>query len=357
MSRTVILAALLAAGCQSGAKAELPTKDGPVVLGVRAVKPRTGEEVLSHVTGEIRARREATIAAEVSGRIQQLRADVGDQVKRGQVLFQLDPSAPTIQVEQAKAARAMGEANLQYAQNELKRTTELAKGEAAPASALERATTAVAQATAGLQQASAAVAAAEDYLRRTTVLAPFDGMVTARTKSLGEMLTPMPPAPVFTLVDLSSVEVRASVPETVIDLLKPGAELPCTLSPSGKPFRARVRVVGSVVDAGSRTVEVRADPIDPTMAELRPGTMVQVDVASAGAAAHGLFLPADAVRTEGDHSFVWVVEGEQVRHRAVTVEQVGPGTVRVVTGVAASDRVVAQADNGLVEGAKVRVTQ
>lgn len=344
-------------GCHHEERATLPTEDGPVVLGVKAVSPRSGEEVLSRVTGELRARREATLSAELSGRIATLTVDVGSKVKRGQVLVQLDTAPGLIQLDQAKAARAMAQANVEAARSELRRTEALARGDAAPAAALERAHTAVTQATAGQQQASAAVAAAEDFLRRTAVIAPFDGVITARLKSVGEMVSVMPPSPVLTMVDLSSLEVRAAVPETVIGLLKPGSELACTVSPSGTPFFAKVRVVGSVVDPMSRTVDVRADPSGSDLAALRPGSLVQVDVGGASSSASGLFLPAEVVRTEGEQSFVWLIDGEQVHRRSVQVEKVGPGTMQVVSGLSSSDRVVAQAEAGLADGTRVRVSQ
>lgn len=347
----------LAAACGRSDRARLPAAEAaPEVVGVRAVKPAARGAEVTRATGELRARNEAVLAAETSGRIERIRVDVGTRVKRGEPLVELDASAARIAVEQARAARAAADAALRSARNDHRRVEELARGDAASAASLDRATTGLEQAEAAARQAAAAEKAAEDQLAKHVLRAPFDGVITSRLKSAGEYVTLMPPTPLLGLVDLATVEVRASVPETVVDLLRPGAELGCTVSPSGKPFRARVRSVGAVVEPGTRTVDVRADVLGERLPELRPGALVEVAL-GAGASAEGLFLPAAAVRREADGAFVWTVQADAVKRTAVEVERLGPGTVRVTSGVGPQDLVVADGGPGLAEGAKVRVLQ
>lgn len=355
------LAAVLAlsAACGRSDRARLPAAEAaaPEVVGVRAVKPSARGAEVTRATGELRARNEAVLAAETSGRIERIRVDVGTRVKRGDPLVELDASAARIAVEQARAARAAAEAALRSARNDHRRVEELARGDAASAASLDRATTGLEQAEAAARQAAAAAKAAEDQLAKHVLRAPFDGVITSRLKSAGEYVTLMPPTPLLGLVDLATIEVRASVPETVVDLLRPGAELDCTVSPSGKPFRARVRSVGAVVEPGARTVDVRADVVGERIPELRPGALVEVALGAAGATAEGLFLPAAAVRREPDGAFVWTVQADVVKRTAVEVERLGPGTVRVTSGLGPQDLVVADGGPGLAEGAKVRVLQ
>jgi multidrug efflux system membrane fusion protein len=350
-------ALLLAGGCGRKDKARLPSDAGTVAaLGVRGVKPRAGSAEITRATGELRARNEAMLSLEASGRIDRVRVDVGSRVKKGDVLVELDGSGARIALEQSRAARAAAEAALRSAENDHRRVEELARGDAASAAALERATTGLEQARAAARQAAAAVAGAEDQLAKQALRAPFDGVITQRLKSAGEFVTMTPATAVIGLVDVATVEVRASVPETVVDLLRPGALLDCSVSPSGKPFRARIRTVGAVVEAGTRTVDVRADVVGSRIPELRPGAIVEVAL-GAGATTEGLFLPADTVQRERDHAFVWTVQADMLRRRAVQVEQLGPGTVRVLSGLGAEDVVVAESGAGLAEGARVRVLQ
>ena len=348
---------LLLGGC-GPSKASLPaTPPAEAAVGVRTVKPQADAGAVLRSTGELRARHEATLSPEVSGRILRFRVDVGSRVARGDVLVELDETTARIQVQQARAARAAAEAAHRSALADLKRTQELARGDAAPPAVLERATLGEEQAAAALQQAGAALAAAEDQLAKHVVRAPFDGVVTARMKSAGEYVAMMPPTPVLALVDVSTVEVRAPVPETVVDLLAPGAELDATVSPSGKPFRARIRAIGAQVEPAGRTVEVRADPVGPLFRELRPGAIVELRLGAAAPGAGGVFLPAATVREAAGERFVWTVVGNEARRRPVQVEHLSPGTVRVTSGLGPSDLVVASDDAGLADGARVRVLE
>lgn len=362
MTRSILVVApLLAAAlaCGRGGGAALPAPvvaaDGEAV-GVRAVSPVAGSAAVTRATGELRARFEATLSSETSGRILRFRVDVGDRVKKGDVLVELDDSTARIGVAQARAARAAAEAAHHGAQSDLRRAEELSRGEAASPAALERAQTVELQTAAAVQQAAAAVAAAEDQLAKHQLRAPFAGVVTARTKSAGEFVAMMPPTPVLALVDLGSLEVRASVPEAVADLLAPGAELAATVSPSGRPFRARVRSVGAVVDPATRTVDVRADPVGGALNELRAGALVEIALSGA-AATQGLFLPAGAVQHGQDGAFVWTVEADHLKRQPVQVEKLGPGTFRVLSGVGADARIVAEGSSALTDGARVRVLQ
>ncbi|HSM93936.1 MAG TPA: efflux RND transporter periplasmic adaptor subunit [Anaeromyxobacteraceae bacterium] len=352
----LVAAALAVAACGGKKKASLPTDVGPTgVVGVKAVKPKAGEAALTRATAELRARREAVLSPEVSGRIARTLVDVGDRVQKGQVLLELSSSTAALQAEQAKAAKAMAEAGFKAAETEHKRTLELAKGDAAPQALVDRVTTALEQARAGLQQATVAVEMAQDYHGKHFIRAPFDGVVTARYKSAGEFVTSMPATPVYGLVDVGSVELRVAVPETVVDVLKPGAELDGTLSPSGKAFKARVRVVGTVVEPGSRSVDVRADVSGKLPSEARPGAIAELTLGGKGAVA-GLFVPSDAIHGEGAETFVFAVEGDKLRRRKVQVERLNPGQVRILSGIGADELVVVEGAAGLSDGATVRVS-
>jgi RND family efflux transporter MFP subunit len=356
---TMLVAAVALAGCAKADRAVLPAAPSPeaAAVGVKVVKASADGGALLRATGELRARHEALICAEASGRILRFEVDVGSRVHKGDALMELDASAARIQVQQASAARAAAEAGHRSIEADLRRTEELARGEAASAAALERVQLAEQQAAASVQQAAAAVAAAEDQLAKNTVRAPFDGVITARLKSAGEFVSMMPPTQVLAMVDVATVEVRAPVPEAVVDLLAPGDLLDASVSPSGKHFQARVRAIGSAVDAGARTVEVRADPVGPLFKELRPGAIVDVRLGAKAAGAGGVFLPADTVRQEQGRSYVFAVVADLAQRREVKVERISPGTVRVVTGLTSGELVVESGGAGLADGARVRVLE
>ncbi|MGC3996783.1 MAG: efflux RND transporter periplasmic adaptor subunit [Anaeromyxobacter sp.] len=360
--RLLPLAAVAAlAACNGSGKAQLPTApaDGAAVaaaVSVKAQRPQAEAGAVVRATGEIRARHEATLSAEASGRIDRILVDVGSVVKAGQVLVVQDERAARIGVQQARAARAAADAAHRQAAADLKRAQALAREDATSPASLENAQLAEARAAAALEQADAGLASAEDNLRKQEIRAPFSGVITGRLKSAGEYVAMMPPTPVLSMVNLSTLEVRVPVPEAVADLLAPGALLDVTVSPSGKPLQARIRSIGSAVEAGTRTVDVRADPVGP-MKELRTGAIVQVALARQPSAPAGVFLPAGVVQHEGSEAFVWVVAADTAHRRPVQVEKLGPGTVRVLTGVGPEDLVVAEAGAQLTDGAHVRVLQ
>jgi RND family efflux transporter MFP subunit len=354
-----LAAALALAGCGKAERASLPAAPSAEAgaVGVKVVKPQVDAGAVLRATGELRARNEAVLSAEASGRILRFHVDVGSRVRKGDVLMELDASTPRIQVEQARAAQAAAEAAHRSVVADLRRTEELSRGGAAAAASLEKLQMGEEQAAAALRQATAALAAAEDQLAKNAIRAPFDGVITARLKSGGEYVALMPPTPVLGIVDLSTLELRVPVPESVVDLLAPGAVLDAAVSPSGKPFQARVRTVGASVESAARTVDVRADLASAPFRELRPGALVEVRLKPAGKDAHGVFLPAEAVQQDGGKSWVWAVVADAARRRPVEVQRLTPGTVRVLSGIGPDDRVVADGGAGLTDGARVHVQE
>lgn len=359
LARLAALAALALGACKKAERAALPAAPSVAAnaVGVKIVTPQADAGAVLRATGELRARNEAVLSAEASGRILRFHVDVGSRVRKGEVLMELDSSTQRIQVHQAQAARAAADAAHRSVVLDLKRTEELAKGGAAATAALEKVQIGEQQAAAALQQAEAALAAAQDALFKTAIRAPFDGVITARLKSAGEYVAMMPPTPVLAIVDVATVEVRLAVPEALVDLLAPGAALEANVSPSGKAFQAKVRTVGVSVEPGTRTVDVRADVAGSPFKELRPGAIVQVRLGVASGDSKGVFLPAEAVRQEDGKSYVWAVVSDAAHRRAVEVQRLTPGTVRVLAGVAPQDRVVADGGAGLTEGARVHVQE
>ena len=344
-------------GCnQSEAKIALPQGNtSEAKLGVRVVSPKTHlDEQLVRATGTIAARNEAQVSAKVSGSIAKLLVDVGDKVKAGQALAQIDSTNASIAVEQAEAARSLAEVNLETATLEYERAKKLHASGGIAQSVFDHAEAGYKQAQAALKQASAGLAAARKALADHTLRAPFDGEVTAKLKNVGEYVAMMPPTPVFIVVDTQKLEVVLPVPETVIDSVSVGSVVRGVINPSNKPFEAKVRVVGSVVDPRSRTVEVRADLEGNLDKEMRPHAIVEVNFGQ-GNAVTGLFLAAQAVGRDDEGRFVWLLENEAVQRRAVEVENLSPGVVRVVSGLKEGDQVVADASSKLTNGMQVQV--
>ena len=334
------VAALALAACGHRAeKASLP-EAGTAARAVKVGKPSTRLETgLARATGPIRARAEAVLAAKGSGQIKRIRVEVGDRVRAGQVLVEMDPAMASIAVENGRAAVRLAEANLAGAERELKRATELSSQQAMADAGLDRVKTGHDLAAAQLDQARAGLRMAEQQLNDTVLVAPFDGVITGRYTNAGNSVTAMPVTPIVGLADVDHLEARLAVPEGVEPFVQLGQKVSGVTTPGGQRFEARVRVKNSVVDPMSRSVEVLVDVAKVEGAPLRPGTLVNVDFGGFGDK-DGLYVPANAVRAEGAGHYVFVIAGGKAERRAIKAVQVNPGVMAVAGGLDAATAVI-----------------
>jgi RND family efflux transporter MFP subunit len=299
---------------------------------------------------------EATLSAPATGTVAQLQGEVGAKVKKGDPLMVLDTSNVAIGVEQAMAAREMAKAGLDSANTELERTKKLFEGGSAPQAILDKVQAGQRQAAAAFAQADAAVRSAQEMLRDHTLRAPFDGVITARLKNIGDTVAMMPPTPIFMVTNVDMLEVRLPVPESMAGALKQGMKLTGRVIPGNAPFEATVRTVGAVVDAQSRTVEVLADVTNKSDALLRPGSLAELDFSRSEVLA-GMFLPSQALLKDDKGSYVWVVEDGRLVRRDVQVLPVTPRFAQVRGGLQPQDKVVVESAASLREGLAVSVVQ
>ncbi|WP_044889640.1 efflux RND transporter periplasmic adaptor subunit [Myxococcus hansupus] len=360
-----VAVAVVVAGCGGGNAAPAPSAARVVQkpVGVRTVRPapQLKASVLK-ATGSVRARQEATLSAEATGPITRVAVDVGDTVKRGQVLAQMDTTNVRLAVNQARAARSAADAALEGAKMEVERARALAQSGSLARASLEKAEVGYRQAQAQAEQAVAALDSAQEAQHDTRRIAPFDGVITRRTCNEGDYVSPG--TALFGLINTHALEVRAPVPEALVDRVKVGSLVSGTLNPSGAPFEAKVRSLGAVIDPQTRTVEVLADvvPGKNKGVMLRAGALVELDFtgtlsADGEGASAGLFLPAQAVHSRGQEGFVWVVREGKAQRRDVKVERVLPGFVRVVQGLGLEEHVVADVSLPLQDGAALQVVR
>lgn len=357
-SLLLLTPALLAACSRGGGSAQLPAEaPAEPTAAVRLAAPAARlEGETARATGELRARLQATVSAKASGTILRVHVQPGDRVRKGEALVELDPVTLRIQLDQARAARKTALAVRQNAAADLARTQQLREADAAPQAVLDQVVAGAAQADGGFEQADATVRLLEQHLRDSVLRAPFDGVVTARMKNVGDAVSTMPPTPVATLVATGDLEVRLSVPEGLVDPLRAGAVLHGRTLPGRAPFEAKVTSVGVTVDPATRAVEVLANVRQDrgSQGALRAGGLVEVDLGGT-AAGEGPFVPAQAVGREGEGRFVWIVEGGAARRRKVEVEAVTPQWVRVRAGLGAGEQVVIEGAAGLSDGLRVAV--
>jgi RND family efflux transporter MFP subunit len=332
-------AALLAACSGRAEKASLPPVT-PAVRAVRVAKPAARLETgLGRATGTIRAREDATLSAKATGQIKRIRVEVGDRVRAGAPLVEMDSTNARIQLDSARAAERLATAGLAEAEREVARAKVLFEQDSLPQAGWDKAQTGRELAAAQLDQARAGLRGAEQMVTDATIVAPFAGMVTARWRNAGDTVTLMPVTPILAITDVDHLEARLAVPEAIESFVKPGGRVEGVTTPGGQRFQAAVRVKGGVVDPATRTIEVLADVAAVEGPPLRPGTLVNVDFGAFGAAGE-VFVPSSAVRVDGEKSYVLVVAAGKAERREVEAAPVNPGTVAVRKGLDAQADVI-----------------
>lgn len=342
MNRMVpaLLVLLVASACgKHGEKAALPAA-GPSGRAVHVGKPATRIETgLARATGTVRAKEEAVLSAKATGQIHRVLVQVGDRVKAGQPLVEMDPVNARIAVDNAVAAERLAAANLAANEREVSRSRMLYEAQSLPEAGYDRVKTARDVAAAQVEQAQAGLKQARQMLADTVITAPFAGVVTAKFHSAGDTVTMMPVTPILTLTDVDHLEMRLAAPESIESFVRPGQVVEGVLTPSGQRFQARVKVKGSVVDPQSRTVEVIADVLPGKGPAIRPGALANVDFGGFGVK-EGLYLPAGAVRTDAGGAHVLLAVAGKAERRDVKVSPLNPGTVLVTEGLAADAPVI-----------------
>jgi RND family efflux transporter MFP subunit len=333
-------------------------------LVVTTVRPAKAElaDLLS-ANGSIAAWQEASIGAEVNGlRIAEVRADVGDAVKRGQPLavFASDTVRADLAAAQASLAEAdasIGEARaaLAEAQGNADRARAVESSGALSAQQIVQYLTAAQTAQARLQSAQARAQSAQAQvqsqqlrLRMTQVLAPDDGVITARAASVGAVV----PAgqELFRLVRGNRLEWRAEVTATELARLKP--KQPVRVLPaSGGEIRGTVRTVGPVVDAQSRNALVYVDL--PAGSAAKAGMFARGEFELGSSTA--LVVPQQSVVVRDGFAYVFALQGERVEQRKVqTGRRVGE-RIEILDGLAADATIVSAGAGFLNDGDLVKV--
>jgi RND family efflux transporter MFP subunit len=305
------------------------------------------------------------LVARVQGFLQEIHYKDGDTVKRGTVLFTIEPEPYQLKLDQAKAAEAGSQATLKQAEAEYKRQADLASRDFATKATLDQVLATRDSAQANLLQAKANTRLAEINLEYTRVSAPFDGIVTNHLVSVGELVGTSP-TQLATMVQLDPIYVTFNISEQ--DVLRVRAEMarrgltPADLkkvpievglqSESGYPHRGLLDYAAPTVNSATGTLLVRGLLQNADRA-LLPGYFVRVRVPMQQQE-NALLVPDTALGSDQGGRYVLVVNKDDVvEQRKVEVGQ-SFGPLRVIDGgLQADDRVVVAGIIRAIPGEKV----
>ena len=333
------------------------------IVPVQVISPQRGPATRQLVLpGSVSAWYQAPIYAQVSGYVQNWNEDYGADVKAGQVLANVDAPGLDAQYATAKASLKVAQANYQLAVSTARRWQALAGTPAVSQQEVDAQTAGAAARKAEVEAATQNVAryAALEAFKR--VVAPFDGVVTARLTNVGDyvnaaggdVLAGGKATQLFTVADVHALRVFVSMPQDYARLLRPGVTA-MLREPSqpGKSIEAKFLTTARAFDPDTRTA-VTELTVDNPGHTLWPGTYVDV-LFQIPTDPSVLTIPEAALIFRQDGAQVATVDrGNQVHLRNVTLGQNLGKTVQVTSGLSADDKLVNNPSAGLLEGQAVR---
>ena len=292
-------------------------------LPVIAVKPHAVDLTFPS-EAVVEAIQQATVGAQVPGRVLEVKADAGQMVKKGDVLMRIDAR------EAAEAARA-AEAQYANARVHYERTKSLVAQKFMSAAALDKA-------KADFDAAAANRAAAGASQSHATILAPITGIVARRHAELGDMA--MPGTPLFTIYQPGGLRVTASIPQYRLKDMRAVKTARVEFPESGQWVDATAVQVLPTADAATHVSQVRVTL--PTVPEATPGMFARVHFVTGQA--EKLTVPASAVLRRGEVAAVYVqaADGRLSLRQLRLGDSVGRGEIEVLAGLATGDQVVTE---------------
>jgi len=310
--------------------------DDAVRVEVAVVQPSQASIVLE-LPGEIAGAEDALLAAAEGGIIEKVLVDAGDEVRRGQKLVVLDRAVLSAQLAQAEAQQAQAE-------SEVRRLEAL--GDLATEQALVQARTNLASAEANAQMLAVRVA-------RSTVKAPFSGVVGGVAVEVGEYA--QPGSPVLRLVQLQPVKVNLPVSDRDVVALREGMDARVRTGASPDIVEGTVSHISPVADLNTRSFVVEIE-VDNEARTLLPGMIARVEV-DRDLGSDRIVIPQDWLVTQLDSYGVFIVQDGQARWREVTIDEIVGDRVLVGSGLTSGDKVVLTGQHDLVDGDAVRVAR
>ena len=349
------LARLVSLACLVSLSACKPPDNRPEP--VRAVKliqiQATDVHAGVEFAGEVRARVESRLGFRVSGKLVARHVELGQRVKAGQVLANMDPRDYELAADAARAQVRAAQTQLELAQADFKRYQELKDQSFISGAELERRETTLKAAQAQWDQAQAQWRAQGNQVAYTRLTADHGGVVTAIEAEVGQVLASG--TPVVRVAQEGANDVVIALPEDKLGLLKMGQTVAVKPWSTGRETQAQVRDIAASADAVTRTFTVKLSL--PKGDGLPLGSTVQVVLPrnDAWSRQPAIQLPTSALRQEGGKTAVWVLDAASMTVRLQTIEigTADGNQVVVSSGLQAGQEVVVAGVHVLSPGQKV----
>jgi len=340
-----------------GAVAQAPAQ-GPRVVAVEvatAVKKSTPVQI--EALGTVTPMASVAVRSRVDSEITEVLFADGARVKQGEILLKLDSRAIEAQILQAEGNIARDKAQLEGAERDMRRYTELVAKNATPVTNLDNAKTQAAVYAAAQQADEAMLKNLQVQLSYATITAPIAGRISAATVKVGNFVRSADLLPIATIIQTAPVYVTFPVPQISLpalrDALAEGTTSVEVMIP-GDSRRAlgRVGMIENTVDPGTGMLNVRgAMPNEDEL--LWPGTLVQTYLKLRNEEA--ITVPAAAVQVSQTGTIVYVIKGDKAELVPVKVSRTLGDTAVIESGVSVGDIVVVDGHLQLTNGSRVAI--
>ena len=355
---SLVLGAVMAlVGCQ---------EEPEIIEQVRAIKTVTVAETAGgtarQFSGIVQAADSSSLSFQIGGTVKEIRVDIGDQVKKGQIIAVLDKEPFELDVKSAQAELSKAQADEKHKKAEYERRRSLYERDVASKSELDVALYAYRKATSDVQNTRAKLNLSRRDLRYTTLTAPFDGSVAAR--SVNAFVEVTAGQEIVRLDAKGTLEVAFDLPETIVSRVAKGATVSVALpTAQGPPMQGKLTFIGSAAGTAN-AFPAKAHLIDPPDT-VRPGMTADVTVPLTGSSSQetAFLLPITALapgdEPEQPYIFVYDAASSTVKRKTVRI-RLGSSTdalIPVEEGVQAGDVVAVAGVTFLTDGQRVKLMQ
>ncbi|MGM3411596.1 efflux RND transporter periplasmic adaptor subunit [Ralstonia holmesii] len=335
--------------------AQASSKPPPLVSVVQAEARDLPVKLSAH--GHVVPLNQVDVRPQVGGTVRGIHFREGDEVKAGQLLFTIDASDVTAQLERSQASAAQIEAQVDEAERDLARIKQLAKLRYYSTSAVDTSASKLESLKAQHKAVQAEVASSRLQVERTRIAAPMTGLTGALAVHPGSLAQTAAAVPLVTVVQIDPIGVEFSLPESqlarLLDARAAGTVRIELQTPDGKRLPGSLVFVNNTVNTDSGTITLKASFPNGTRS-LWPGAYVEL-VIDAGVSRGAIVLPPQALLEGPQGRFVYVLDQDnkaQVRPVGLLRLQ---DQMAVVDGLRGGERVVAEGQTGLKPGAPVRI--
>jgi RND family efflux transporter MFP subunit len=339
---------------ESAAQQQVPT------VNLVAMKDIAGTPMA--LPARIEAWSRAPIYARVSGYLQAWRVDIGAPVKAGQVLATIETPDLDQDLRQAQAQLAVARSNLALAESTAKRWQSLVAQQAVSKQEADEKQGDFVSKQSTVQALQASLERQQALKRYTQLVAPFDGVVTARNTDVGALVNAgsggAAGSELFVVSDLRRLRVYVQVPQRQVAQIRTGSTAQVSVPERpGASYPAKVVSLAQAINAGSGTMLVQLAVENPK-GELLPGAFATVAFDQAAMAGDAVVIPPGALIMGRNGAQVAVLDaGNRVRLRKVTIARDLGNVIQLGDGVTRADRIIDSPPDGLADGDVVRVAR